>query len=81
MHDLRWIRENPEEFDRGLKRRGLSPCAEEVLALLHELHDETGLSILIVTHDSEVAETADRIIRMRDGLLVPEGEESRVSAH
>jgi len=23
MHDLRWIRENPEAFDRGLLRRGL----------------------------------------------------------
>jgi seryl-tRNA synthetase len=33
MHDLRWIRENPEEFDRGLVRRGLQPRAPEVLAL------------------------------------------------
>src|ERR1700753_3714967 len=33
MHDLRWIRENPEEFDRGLTRRGLPPQAEAVLAL------------------------------------------------
>jgi seryl-tRNA synthetase len=24
MHDIRWIRENPDEFDRGLARRGLS---------------------------------------------------------
>jgi seryl-tRNA synthetase len=36
MHDLRWIRENPAEFDRGLERRGLSPCAEQVLALDRE---------------------------------------------
>ncbi|HEX2647394.1 MAG TPA: serine--tRNA ligase [Candidatus Dormibacteraeota bacterium] len=33
MHDLRWIRDNPEEFDRGLVRRFLRPCADEVLAL------------------------------------------------
>src|SRR5262249_54156118 len=33
MHDLRWIREHPDEFDRGLARRGLPPCAEEILAL------------------------------------------------
>ncbi len=32
MHDIRWIRENPEEFDRGLARRGLPPCAAEILA-------------------------------------------------
>jgi len=36
MHDLRWIRENPAEFDRGLARRGLSACAEQVLALDRE---------------------------------------------
>ncbi|MBV8320008.1 MAG: serine--tRNA ligase, partial [Hyphomicrobiales bacterium] len=33
MHDLRWIREHPEEFDRGLARRGLPARAEEILAL------------------------------------------------
>ena len=33
MHDIRWIRENAEEFDRGLERRGLPPRAEEILAL------------------------------------------------
>src|SRR5665213_2035426 len=33
MHDLRAIRDNPEEFDRGLTRRGLPPQAEELLAL------------------------------------------------
>src|SRR6266550_734453 len=36
MHDLRWIRENPGEFDRGLVRRGLPPRAAEVLALDQE---------------------------------------------
>src|SRR6516162_1308941 len=33
MHDLRWIREHPEELDRGLVRRGLPPRAEETLTL------------------------------------------------
>ena len=33
MHDIRWIREHPAEFDRGLARRGLPPRAAEVLAL------------------------------------------------
>jgi seryl-tRNA synthetase len=31
MHDIRWIRENREEFDGGLARRGLPPRADEVL--------------------------------------------------
>ena len=36
MHDIRWIRDNPEDFDRGLARRGLPPRAAEVLALDRE---------------------------------------------
>jgi seryl-tRNA synthetase len=32
MHDIRAIRENPEAFDTGLRRRGLSPRAEELIA-------------------------------------------------
>jgi seryl-tRNA synthetase len=33
MHDIRAIRENPEAFDEGLRRRGLSPRAELLIAL------------------------------------------------
>jgi seryl-tRNA synthetase len=33
MHDIRWIRENPAEFDAGLRRRYLPPRAEEILEL------------------------------------------------
>ena len=33
MHDLRWIRDNPAEFDAGLRRRGLPPRAVEILEL------------------------------------------------
>jgi seryl-tRNA synthetase len=36
MHDLRWIRENPDAFDRGLARRNLPPGAEPILALDRE---------------------------------------------
>src|SRR5271156_2956274 len=33
MHDIRAIRENPEAFDEGLRRRGLDPRAESLIAL------------------------------------------------
>lgn len=33
MYDIRWIRENAEAFDRGLKRRGLEPLSSSLLAL------------------------------------------------
>ena len=33
MLDLKWIRENPSDFDAGLARRGLPPLSGEVLSL------------------------------------------------
>jgi len=33
MYDIRWIRENPEAFDRGLIRRGLEPLSGKLLLL------------------------------------------------
>ena len=33
MHDIRFIREDPDAFDAGMKRRGLDPQAEDILAL------------------------------------------------
>ena len=33
MHEIKWIRENPEAFDTALKRRGLSPLAPSLLAI------------------------------------------------
>src|SRR5215467_4853243 len=33
MHEIRWVREHPDEFDRGLARRGLPPRSEEILFL------------------------------------------------
>ncbi len=33
MFDIKWIRDNAEAFDRGLKNRGLEPMSEKLLAL------------------------------------------------
>jgi seryl-tRNA synthetase len=33
MHDIRFIRENPEAFDRGLERRGLAPQAQRLISI------------------------------------------------
>ncbi len=33
MFDIRWIRDNPEEFDAGLARRGVSPMAAKAIEL------------------------------------------------
>ena len=33
MHDIKWIRENPDAFDRGLRRRGLEPLAQKLIGI------------------------------------------------
>ncbi|MEX0752575.1 MAG: serine--tRNA ligase [Xanthobacteraceae bacterium] len=33
MYDIKWIREHPAEFDRGLQRRGLPPQSKELLQI------------------------------------------------
>lgn len=38
--------------------------------LFFELRDKHGLTIIIVTHNEELAERADRVIRMADGILI-----------
>ncbi|MDT3378401.1 ABC transporter ATP-binding protein [Labrys portucalensis] len=51
----------------------------EVLALLEELQRETGMAILIITHDlGVVAEIADRVVVMEKGELVEAGTVSQV---
>ncbi len=44
--------------------------ALRVIDLLASLHKETKNTILMITHDREIAERADRILELRDGKLV-----------
>jgi putative ABC transport system ATP-binding protein len=46
-----------------------SANGEQVLALLEDLH-RRGATIVLVTHDREVAARADRVVKMRDGRIV-----------
>jgi putative ABC transport system ATP-binding protein len=41
-----------------------------VLESLHRLREQSGSTVMIVTHSPRVAETADRVIEMRDGTVV-----------
>jgi putative ABC transport system ATP-binding protein len=46
-----------------------SKTSEEILALFRRLHDE-GQTIIMVTHEADVACHAKRVIRMRDGKVI-----------
>jgi putative ABC transport system ATP-binding protein len=44
--------------------------SDEVVSLMRRLNKENGQTFVIVTHDPEVGGRCDRIIHMRDGLVV-----------
>jgi ABC-type lipoprotein export system ATPase subunit len=55
-----------------------SRTTEEVLRMFQKLNDEEGITIILVTHDTNVANHAKRIIRMKDGVIVEETSPRRV---
>ena len=41
----------------------------EVMKILHELHEE-GRTIILITHDNDIANEATRVIRIQDGQII-----------
>ena len=56
-----------------------SRSGEEIMQILEQLHSE-GISVIIVTHELDIAGRANRIITMRDGLIVSDGSNLAPSA-
>ncbi|MCH7606176.1 MAG: ABC transporter ATP-binding protein [Chloroflexi bacterium] len=46
-----------------------SRSSEEIVAILQELNRESGLTVIIVTHEPEIAASTQRVISTRDGLV------------
>ncbi|MBC8171054.1 MAG: ABC transporter ATP-binding protein, partial [Anaerolineae bacterium] len=45
---------------------------EEIMKLFRRLHREQGITLILVTHSPEIAEQAERVISMRDGVVIDE---------
>jgi putative ABC transport system ATP-binding protein len=44
--------------------------AAEVIALLNQLHGSSGVTVVVATHDEEIAASSPRRVRMRDGAII-----------
>ena len=50
-----------------------SKTGKHVLEILHTLHQETGTTVILITHDNSIAATADRVVRISDGKIIYDG--------
>ncbi|MCY4158516.1 MAG: ABC transporter ATP-binding protein [Bacteroidetes bacterium] len=57
-----------------------SKTSVEVLALFQELHDQ-GMTVLLITHESDVADCTERIIELRDGKIIEDKCIEAAKAH
>ena len=47
-----------------------SKSGAEIMEILKRLHEERGITVVMVTHDEELGVQAERIVRLYDGLVV-----------
>lgn len=57
-----------------------SKAGAEIMAIFHQLHRDRGQTVIMVTHDPEIAAQAQRIIRLHDGRVENDGPSGEVSA-
>jgi putative ABC transport system ATP-binding protein len=50
-----------------------SETGAQIVGLLLALRDQRGMTVLLVTNDPSVSQTADRVLRLRDGKIAPAG--------
>ncbi|MEE3497343.1 MAG: hypothetical protein VZR06_19510, partial [Butyrivibrio sp.] len=46
-----------------------SKTSQDVMGLLKVMGERFAQTIIVITHNEEIAQTADRIIRIEDGLI------------
>ena len=56
-----------------------SKSGTEIMGIFKSLNRDQGLTVILVTHDPSVAAQAQRVIRVRDGVIVDNGNELQLS--
>ena len=49
-----------------------SKTGRNVMDLFHKLHEEQGITIVLITHSNELAEETQRLLTLKDGLIIGE---------
>jgi seryl-tRNA synthetase len=94
MHDIRFIREHPEAFDRGLARRGLSSLAAEILdidrrrraaqteaqELLKKRNDASRAIGQAKAKGEDASAAMAEVARLKDAITAVEDEDRRLGA-
>jgi len=94
MLDLKWIRENPEDFDIGLRRRGLEPLSARLLDLdarrrkaqteLQELQTRRNVASKEIgeakRRGADAAAQTAEVARIKDGMAETEAREREFAA-
>ena len=57
-----------------------SKTSSKILKQLIDLHEDKNVTLIIVTHDMDVAKLADRVIEVLDGEIISAGDESLINS-
>ena len=49
-----------------------SATGRKIMDLFHTLHKEQGITIILITHSNELAEETERVVTLKDGIIVGE---------
>ncbi|MDD3193986.1 MAG: ABC transporter ATP-binding protein [Oscillospiraceae bacterium] len=58
-----------------------SQTSRTVMDLFHELHQKYGMTIVLITHNAELAEECQRVLTLRDGMVIRERKGAGADGH
>jgi putative ABC transport system ATP-binding protein len=51
--------------------------SSEIIDIFVQLNHEQGMTVILVTHEADIAARADRLVRLKDGLIIYDGSSAR----